>query len=59
MAEPKYSMLLTEEVPDRGPEWWVIYPTSGNYIHDEHLRLPAGNKVLEVKARAILEQLNK
>lgn len=51
----KYSILLTEE---RNSSSWIIYPTGGNYIHDEVCRFPAGSKVQEKAAGRALSIMN-
>ncbi len=54
----KYSMILCEEVPDRGPEWWIIFRTEGNYIDDRVCKLPGGSQRLKREAQTTLDAMN-
>lgn len=52
----KFSKVLCEE--DRYSNVWIFYPTGGNYIHDELLRMPGGSIVKNEKAQKVLDLMN-
>jgi len=54
----KYDMLYGECGSGRGPDYWIIYPTGGNYIYDEVCKLPGGSKIQQEKAQKVLDAMN-